>query len=295
MNTLFIINPVAGKKQILQKIDIITDLFKNANFNLNIHYTKFKSDAEKITRKYGEDCDLIVCAGGDGTLSEVINGFEFLKNKPKLGYIPSGTTNDFATSLGLPKNLTDAAKVIINGNSTFLDTIKFGSKNVMYVASFGAFTKTSYNTPQNLKNFWGHSAYIFESIKELGNIKEYDIKLSINDTVFEDKYIFGAVTNSTSVGGLVKFNPKTVMFNDGFFDVILIKKPNNLVDLIKLIYSLNTFDYNNDFIFFTQTDNIKIECSKPLDWSLDGENYKSDKIIDVKMLNKYINFIVPKK
>ena len=199
---LFIYNPKAGKAQIRNKLADILDVFTRGGYEITIYPTQKREDAMEKTMTRDRDYDIVVCSGGDGTLNETISGMLQLKKTPSLGYIPAGSTNDFASSLKISKNMEKAAREIVNGFPVPVDAGMFcGDRSFIYIAAFGAFTEVSYQTPQDRKNLLGHQAYMIESVKSLASIKPYHMRVEWDDQILEEDFVFGMVTNTRSVGG----------------------------------------------------------------------------------------------
>ena len=248
-----------------------------------------RGDATRFA-SYGAEYDLIVCAGGDGTLNEVISGMLKSDVHTPLGYIPCGSTNDFATSMGISTNIKKCAESIVSAQPLPLDVGSFNDKYFTYVASFGAFTAASYSAPQDAKNFWGPIAYVFEGIKDLQSIKPYHVKFTSGDEVYEDDYVFGAIANSTSFGGIVKLKDELVCLNDGLFEVLLIKMPQNIVDLNNIITNLSTNNFDKRHFDFFKASKLTVSPSEILPWSLDGEYVLPKEDITVENLHGIIEF-----
>ena len=268
---LLIINPVSGLKLGLLYLPKIVEILSSSGFTVFTMMTGKRGDAAEWAESYGENFDLIVAVGGDGTFNEVVGGNIKGAGRP-LGYIPCGSTNDFASSIGLKTDILSAAKAIVNGSEHTFDAGRFGDRTFTYVASFGAFTKASYSTPQNAKNILGHLAYILESGKELSSLKAENVSLICDEKEYSGKYIFGAISNSTSLGGVVSLDKTKVDMNDGKFEVILIKKLSKPSDLSKTVYALTTQNLENcDTIEFFESSKIKVLKNPARGWSLDGE------------------------
>ena len=272
---LFIINPTAGKMKILKDIVKIDKAFYRGDYECDIYFTKKREDATDKVISSGAGYDLIVCGGGDGTYNEVITGVLRAGLDLPVGYIPAGTTNDFASTLELSQNSVTAASNIVGGKPRRLDVGKFGDKYFSYIASFGAFTSASYSTPQETKNMLGHSAYVLGGMNDLSSIKPYHVRLEANGKVYEDDYLFGSVSNSTSIAGIIKLDSKLVNLSDGDFEILLIRMPKLLLDVPKILYALSTGDYSEEHITFLHAPRIKVMTEKKLDWSLDGEHATS--------------------
>ena len=268
---LLIINPCAGTKRIVRYLPEIIDLFRRHGFENTVYLTVAQADATEIVRERGADFDRIVCCGGDGTFNEVLTGMLSADLHIPIGYIPCGSTNDFANSLHLPRSITKAARCTVEGEQIALDVGQFGDRYFSYVASFGAFARTSYSTPQNVKNALGHLAYILQGISDLPSIRPIHMKVEAEDHVFEDDYIFGAVSNTTSVGGVLTLDANRVDLNDGLFELILIKSPRDIFELSECIRALSAQDYNSKMITFLSSREVRVSSAEPLDWTLDGE------------------------
>ena len=267
---LWIINPCSGKTTSRAGLGEGLHIFSRADIEPTVYFTRAKGDAAAAAEK-AQGYDMLVCCGGDGTLNEVINGLLRRPDPLPLGYIPSGTTNDFAASLGLSKRIAEAARDIVEGEPTPIDVGSLQGRRFSYIASFGAFTKASYSTPQKVKNAWGHLAYIFEGIKEVTNIKPMQISVLANGRRYEDNYLFGAVSNSTSVAGLFKLRRDMVDFSDGRFEVMLIRQPKKNADLYAAIQNLANQEYDPRYITFFHADKVELTSSEKIEWTLDGE------------------------
>lgn len=279
---LFIYNPHSGKGVIKEHLSDITDKFVKAGYRVELYPSQRKLDAKEKVVRWAEDFDMVVCSGGDGTLNEVISGMMELEEKPRLGYIPSGSTNDFAASIMLPKNMQDAADVVLKGLPLDVDIGGFNRKRFVYIAAFGAFTDVSYMTPQEMKNTLGHPAYIIEAVKKLTSLRSYNIKAKIDDKIIEGSYMFGMVTNSVSVGGFKGITGKGVILDDGLFEVTLIKEPKNPIELQLILGALIGMDVKCNSIEFFKTSRIEIETDEKIPWVLDGEYGGAPKRIIIK-------------
>ena len=224
---LFIFNPRSGKGQIRNKLMDIIDVFVKGGYEVVVHPTQGVKDAEKMAKSMAEEVDLIVCSGGDGTLDEVVTGLMEIGANVPLGYIPAGSTNDFASSLEIPRDMVKAAQDIVDGHLFSVDVGSFNEDNFIYVAAFGMFTDVSYETSQDLKNILGHLAYVMEGAKRIFDVKTYHLCVEANGEVHEGDYIYGMITNSHSIGGFRNLVGNDVEMDDGLFEVTLIKKPKN--------------------------------------------------------------------
>ena len=294
---LLIINPRAGKKKNNDFFKKITNFFQTVTETAEIRYTESRGHAIELARS-AQDFERVICIGGDGTLNEVCNGLMQLEKniRPVLGYIPCGSTNDFARGIGLPKRLDKSLKLSLSEDINPIDIGFFNGDNIYsryftYVASFGLFTDISYNTDQRVKNKFGHMAYIFEGIKNLTELQKYKpfkLKIKTDDYYIEEEYIFGAVSNSTSLGGLVKLDKKNVKVNDGYFELLLIKKPDNFWALTDTVTRLYNKKYCFEKILFRHANNLTLESESPINWTLDGEFAGSFRNVNIKVCGESI-------
>ncbi|MDY4231209.1 MAG: YegS/Rv2252/BmrU family lipid kinase [Candidatus Faecousia sp.] len=297
MKKLFLVmNPCSGKKRANKVLAEIIDVFNRADYEVTAYMTAARGDATRAAAERAADFDRIVCIGGDGTLNEVIAGLHEVGQQTPIGYIPAGSTNDFANSLGLPKDLLDAARLAATGEPRKLDIGSFNGRCFSYVASFGAFTRTSYATPQGMKNALGHVAYLLAGAKELTSIRSTHMRFVLADgTSFEDDYIFGAISNSTSVAGLLTLSPDLVDLNDGLFELLLIRKPHSLLELSDCVLALTTQEYHTPMLTMVSTGRVEIDCPSELDWTLDGEYAAGQAHCVVENLHDAIRVIVRPK
>lgn len=268
---LFVMNPYAGQRRANRYLADILSIFNRAGYRVESYMTGARGEATDIVRQYAPEMDLVACCGGDGTFNETVNGLLHSEVNIPVGYIPAGSTNDFAASLGLPTNILQAAGTVVTGEPSALDVGKFGDRYFSYVASFGAFTRTSYATPQNVKNALGHAAYILGGISELSQLRTEHVKLQLDDEIVEDDFLFGAVSNSTSVGGVLSLDPKQVDLRDGKFEVLLLRSPRELGELSECIRAVQTAEYNCKMLTFTPASRITIWADAGMPWTLDGE------------------------
>lgn len=268
---LFVMNPYAGQRRANRYLADILSIFNRAGYRVEAYMTGARGEATDIVRQYAPEMDLVACCGGDGTFNETVNGLLHSGADIPVGYIPAGSTNDFAASLGLPTNILQAAETVVTGEPSTLDVGKFGDRYFSYVASFGAFTRTSYATPQSVKNALGHAAYILGGISELSQLRTEHVKLQLDDEMVEDDFLFGAVSNSTSVGGVLSLDPKQVDLRDGKFEVLLLRSPRELGELSECIRAVQTAEYNCKMLTFTPASRITIWADAGMPWTLDGE------------------------
>ncbi len=294
MKALMILNPVSGKMALIRHFSEIVKLFQNAGYELDVRCTTGRGSAQKIVSCAAAGNDILICCGGDGTLNDIINGVMECGIDMPIGYIPCGTTNDFASSVGLSKNVVRAAKDIISGTPKRVDVGKFSDSYFSYVASFGAFTQSSYATPQNMKNILGHFAYVLEGVKEIPYLKPITLTITTETgEVHSGEYVLGAVANSTSIAGIIKLDSNRVDMSDGVFEVLLIKYPKNVMELNNIVISLNTNDFENPSFSFFRAKEIHIEGAPGIQWSLDGECYEAKEKEIIKNYQKAISIILP--
>ncbi len=288
---LLVMNPHAGQRRANRFLPEIIGIFNAAGYEVTAYMTACQGDASRIVRERGEFADQIVCIGGDGTLNECVSGILQAGLRCPIGYIPAGTTNDFAASLKLPTGIVQAAQVAANGEPVPCDAGRFANRFFSYVASFGAFSRTSYTTSQNVKNVLGHVAYVLEGIQELSQIRKIHLRFELDDGVVEDDFIFGAICNSTSVGGILTLDPKQVDMGDGLFELLLVRSPRDLAELAEGIRALKTQSYNCAMLTFRPTSRLQIYADPDMPWTLDGEREQGHAAIAVENLHHAIRII----
>lgn len=286
---IFIFNPKAGKGKIKASLTEIIDIFNKGGYEVLIRATQCPKDAYEQAKIYADKVDLVVCSGGDGTLDEVITGVMEAGSTVPIGYIPAGSTNDFANSLSISKNMAEAAADIMKEESYYCDIGRMNESTFAYVAAFGLFTNVAYETDQDLKNILGHLAYVLEGVKQLFEIKSYRMRVETEDRVIEDKFIFGMVTNSRSVGGFKNLTGKNVDMNDGLFEVTLITMPKNPMELQEIMTGLITEEDNSELIHSFKASRILIESEEEVSWTLDGEFGGSIKRAEIENRHKALN------
>ena len=259
---LFILNPCAGMKKAGRILPDILAVFNRAGYDVSVYITEGPGDGTQAVKERSADADLVVCCGGDGTFNEAVAGMLEAGLQLPIGYIPAGSTNDFAASLGLSTDLITAATAVVEGTPQTYDAGRFADRYFSYVASFGAFTKVSYATPQSIKNALGHTAYLLEGIQELSQIRKHHVKLTLdNDEVLEDDYLFGAICNSTSVGGIMSLDPNLVDLQDGKFEVLLIRCPKTLQEIPECLLAIQKQQYNSTMMTFRSASCVLIEAA----------------------------------
>lgn len=269
---LFVMNPFSGQRKANKVLTEIISAFNGADYRVEVHMTAGLGDATRVVAERAHGLDLVVCCGGDGTFNETVAGLMQCGVQIPVGYIPAGSTNDFANSLHLATDCIEAADRIITGQVHTYDVGKFGERYFSYVASFGAFTRTSYATPQSIKNALGHTAYVLEGISELSQIRKEHIRMEIDGEVVEDDFLFGAICNSTSVGGILTLDPNQVDMCDGRLEVLLVRAPRSIAEIAECIQAVQSQNYNNcEMITFRSAAEIKVHADPEMLWTLDGE------------------------
>ena len=279
---LMIVNPRAGRNKSREPLFDAAAIFSRAGYLLSIHNTTARpGDAAETAAAAGGSYDVVVAVGGDGTLNEVVSGLMTLERPPLLGYLPQGSTNDFASSLHLPGRPAEAAETVASAAPRRLDVGCWSGRYFVYVASFGAFTRSSYTATQAAKNALGHFAYILEGMKDLNSLRPYRVKLTADGEVLDGEYLFGAVCNSTSIGGLMKLEEDRVVLDDGKFELLLIPNPRTAADLQSLVVALLNQQYDSQGVVFRHVSAIHLETEEELPWSLDGEYAPSLPAVDI--------------
>ncbi len=268
---LLIINPVTAKALLSPHLIDIVDIFVKGGYDVTTYTTQDKDDANRTAKERAGDFDTIVCAGGDGTLNGVISGMIDLPVKPLLGYIPAGTTNDFANSWGIPRNPLEAARNIVREEPVAIDVSVFCGRPFIYVAAFGAFTAASYSTPQEAKQKFGRAAYLAEGIKSLGSIRPWHMKIVHDDGEIEGDFLYGMISNTRMVGGFPLRMKEDISLVDGKMELILIRQPKNPADQTKMLGAVLAQDITSEFICFVHTSKITFESEEAIPWTVDGE------------------------
>ena len=288
---LFVMNPYSGMRRANKYLVEIIDLFNRADYEVMVHMTQGPGDATRVVAAKAHEMDLIVCCGGDGTFNETISGMLSVGADVPLGYIPAGSTNDFASSLKLSANVMQAAQDILEGQPVAYDVGKFGHRYFSYVASFGAFTKASYATPQSIKNALGHTAYVLEGINELSQIKKEHVRMEIDGQVVEDDFLFGAISNSTSVGGILTLSPDVVDLADGQMEILLVRAARSLTEIAECIQAVQSQKYNCAMITFRSAKKVRVFADPDMPWTLDGEREDGHAQVDVENVHLAIRLM----
>lgn len=293
---LLIVNPCSGRAKMRGELLRVTEILSSAGFEVTVYPTKARGDATvRVSNLKNDEYDRIVVCGGDGTLNEVITGLMQSNIKCKIGYIPSGTLNEWSSGLNISKNIAAAARDATSDRTILLDLGEFGDKYFTYTASFGAFTEASYSAPQDIKNVLGRAAYFFEGIKSLGNIKPHHLKFTCNGGAIEGDFLFGAITNSMSVGGIVKFQETAVNLNDGYFEVLLIRNPDTIVKFQSIVDGILRQDLNRDGIEFFKTKEIIVEGGADVPWTLDGEYSACTDKMKISNISSALQLVIPER
>lgn len=292
---LFVYNPRAGRGLLRSKLSDIVDIFVKAGYDVVVYPTQSYRDAYYKITAFEEDYDLVVCSGGDGTIDEVVTGMMGREKKIPIGYIPTGTTNDFANSLRIPRDFLAAADNAVHGTAFPCDIGQFNEDVFVYVAAFGIFTDVSYATNQDLKNVLGHLAYVLEGAKSLFNVPSYEVKVEYDDQVIVDEFIFGMVTNSRSVGGFRNMIGKNVKFDDGLFEVTLIRKPKNPIELSEIVAAISIEQVDTRHVYSFRTNKITFESADDIPWTLDGEFGGEHDYVEIINQHQALKLMVPKK
>lgn len=289
---LFIYNPNSGMGLLKPELSDVLDIFVKGGYEVTVYPTQKYHDAVRKMGEYEEQYDLVACSGGDGTLDEVVTGMMKREDKVPIGYIPAGTTNDFASSLHISKNMLEAADTVVNGVPFACDVGEFNEDYFVYIAAFGLFTDVSYETKQSMKNVLGHLAYILEGTKRIFNIPSYRIKVTHDGETIEDEFIYGMVTNSRSVGGFKGITGKNVVFDDGKFEVTLFKTPRNPMELNEILGALALRKINPKRMYSFKTNEVHFETEEEIPWTLDGEFGGVHEEVVVKDCQKALEIMV---
>ena len=288
---LFVMNPYSGMRRAARYLVDIISMFNRDGYEVITHMTSGQGDAEEVVIRTAPHVDLVVCCGGDGTFNETVSGILKSGADVPIGYIPAGSTNDSAASLHLPTNILQAARDILDGQPISYDVGKFGDRYFSYVASFGAFTKASYSTPQSIKNTLGHTAYVLEGITELSQIRKEHVRMEIDGQVVEDDFLFGAISNSTSVGGILTLDPKQVDMADGKLEILLVRAPRDIMELSECIIAVQSQKYNCAMITFRSAEKIRVYADPYMPWTLDGEREEGHVTVDVENVHHAIRLM----
>ena len=287
---IFIFNPTAGRGKIKSKLYDIIDAFVKYGYVVQVYPTQHKGDATSIVINESEPYDLLVCAGGDGTLNEVVSGQMQAGKKVPIGYIPAGSMNDVGHSFKISRNIMNAVDNVLTGTPYSMDIGKMNERYFVYVAAFGSFTDIPYTTSQKNKNVIGNLSYYLEGIKKLSDLKEKHVRLEYDGNVIEDKFFVGLVTNSLYIGGFKNVNYEKTSLNDGLLEVLLIKMPKNIYDLQMIVTALLNYKINSSHMYYIQAKKLTF-TSESMEWTLDGEYGGKHTNVVIENCNKAINIL----
>lgn len=290
---LLIINPVSGRMALRPKLWQVLERLCAAGYLPTVRFTEKRGDATTFAKACPKEIGTVVCAGGDGTLNEVICGLMENPYHHTLGYLPVGTTNDLAASLGLSKGILKATEDIISGTPRQIDIGRFSGRYFSYVASFGAFTEASYNTPQDAKNTLGHLAYLLEGVMSLANIRPYPARFLLDGREISGEFIFAAISNTTSLGGVLRLKERLVSLNDGKLELLLVRAPTTLQQLNNIIGELLSQQFTGEDVQLLQAERVTVITEEPLDWTLDGECQPAGKEVVIENIPGAIELIAP--
>ena len=293
---LLVVNPCAGQKKAKRFLADMINVLNRADYRVQTYITAAHGDCQQAIVRYADNVDMVICCGGDGTFNETVAGVMNSGKQLPIGYVPAGSTNDFATSLHLSADLVKATQDIVGGTVVPLDIGSFCGRYFSYVASFGAFTKTSYATPQSNKNLLGHAAYVLNGIQELSQLRTWNLRFEMPDQEsVEGEFIFGAITNSTSVGGVLTLGADRVDMADGEMELLLIRKPKDLLELADGIRAIQRQTYDSHMLTFCKASQFHVSAPADMKWTLDGEEEVGHGSIDAQCLRHAIQFVRPPK
>ena len=288
---LFVFNPKSGMGLIKNNLLDIVDVMVKAGYEPTVYPTQSRGDATRKVREDGAKYDRIVCSGGDGTLDEVVTGMREADLYTPLGYIPAGSTNDFARTLGISNDMVKAAEIAVGENLFPCDVGQFNDDTFIYIAGFGLFTEISYETPQELKNIFGHAAYILSAARSLAAIPSYLMQVEANGEVIEGRFTYGMITNSISVAGFKGLTGKDVKLDDGEFEVTLVKTPTNPLELTEIMEYLTGIISETNMVYSFKTSHIQIRSRSSVSWTMDGENGGEHWSVEIKNHHKKLNIL----
>ena len=290
---LLILNPTSGRGAAAGSLFSIVNGFSKTGWEVTVIPTQEKGDAQKIARERAADFPFLVCCGGDGTLNETVNGLMEVQDRPLLGYIPAGTTNDFARTLKLPRRIGGMRRVLASGRDVAIDAGRFNDGYFSYVASFGAFTKCSYATPRSMKRLLGHLAYVLEGIRDITALEARPMTVEADDCTYTGEYVFGAFSNTVSIGGMLHYDSALVDMNDGKLEMLLIRKPENLGEVRRLVHALGSSDFDDPLFDFAASSAFHLKTEQGFDWSVDGERAAGGTAVEIACVKSAVRITVP--
>lgn len=289
---LMIVNPRAGRSRSRGPLFDAVCAFSEAGWRVRVLRTAAPGDAARLAETEGASCGAVVAVGGDGTLNECVSGLLRLPDPPPLGYLPQGSTNDFAASLHLSSDPAEAAAAILRASPRRLDVGDWNGRSFVYVASFGAFTRTSWAAPQSAKNALGHFAYLLEGIKDLDTLRPYAVRIEADGERLDGEWLFGAVCDTTSIGGLVKLDEAGVVLDDGLFELLLVPSPRDGAALQDLLMALVEQDLDQGGLIFRHVSSVRMETEEDLPWSLDGEYAESAPVVEIRARRQALTMLL---
>ena len=299
MNKVLLVkNPISGKDSKRLDADEIIRAFQAYDIECFEKTTTCCGDAIEITKKYASDYDAIICCGGDGTYNEVVNGMMLAGVDKPIIYLPCGSTNDFAHTLGISKDPVKAAEIYVDGYRNRFDIGKFNDKYFCYIASFGVATDIAYNTSQKIKNMFGHSGYLLNGfvlrlVPMIKNLKAIPMRIEYDGGVIDDKFYFGAIANTNEISGMFKLEKNNIKMNDGLFELLLVKGDGPM-DVAEVFVKALMQDYSGENVLLVKTSKVRIITDEGVDWTLDGEYYRSEGNVDVSVLKEKVEVVTPK-
>lgn len=288
---LVIYNPKSGKNGANAMLPKVVNGLCARDCRVTVYPILSNFGAEEILAAEDGKCEHVVCCGGDGSLNHTINGLMRMENRPLLTYIPSGSTNDFAASMGISSDIVKSCQALVHGTPFYYDIGKFNDKYFNYIAAFGAFTQVSYSTPQNSKNYLGHAAYIIEGLRHLPSGQFYNVTVTSEEKIYKGDYVYGSVSNSTSIGGVNLGNSRDISMNDGLFEVLLIKAPKNVLEVQNIIASILMQNFDSPYIDYFKSRSVKMEFASPTSWTLDGEFGGNVSCAQISVINQAIGLM----
>lgn len=294
---LLIFNPRAGMSVRRPKpADIMTALGDETKTDVMV--TAYPGHAKELARRFGREYRTVICCGGDGTLNEVVSGLREAGAAPELGYIPCGSTNDFASNMGIPKRMPEAVSTILAGNVNDCDAASFNDRTFTYIASFEPGVSVSFTTPQRVKNLIGYSAYMingfgFHVIPTMRALKPKHIRVEYDGKVLEDDFYFGTVSNTLSAAGLFRFSKDEVRFNDGRFEVVLIRRLRHPMQMFSLLQKMRKHEYDGETLLHFQASHLRMHFDAPEIWTLDGEASGEVTDVEIRVQQKAVRLLCP--
>ncbi len=293
---MLILNPAAGRGGGLSSLTMVLEILHNGGFVPTVFFTSGAGDATRLVLEHANEYDCVTCIGGDGTLSETVAGLTQLENPPLLGYIPRGTANDVAATLKLSTMPLVSARTVVTGTPIPIDVGKFNDESYFtYVAAFGAFTEVSYETPREIKQTLGQLGYVLTAMTKLATLSEYPVTIEHDGGIIKDTLIFGSVSNSTSVAGIMKLSDSVVELNDGLFEVILISRPSNLVELNSILSNVLSGNFSGSQVTILKSSKIKFTFDRPVKWTRDGESGGSHSVVVLENIPSPIKIMTPSR